>query len=175
MAYRKKPLGKSKEMPTRAQLGDKVQEHVATMMYQPKADHDSNEDEMIEALDEKMELLDILKDIAPVLKRIRRIDDVDAILESGAPIAAKLLMRLMIAGDGKVQLSAIQEVLNRHLGKPIERQMNLNADVGKLQENEVDRQILRLIKKVELKYPQGDESSGEEGVFETSFEERKDS
>ena len=72
----------------------------------------------------------------------------NAILNALEPVATKMLGSILMGGTEKARLDAINQVLNRTMGKPIERQLSLHSDISKLSEEEVDREISKLVTKL---------------------------
>lgn len=106
------------------------------------------EDGMVEALDEKALLIEMMRELLPVFKKTRELRDADDILRTWAPAAAKVLVKNTLFGDERAQNSAAKEILDRVNGRAVERQVSLNADLGSLKDPEVDRELGRIFHKL---------------------------
>lgn len=109
---------------------------------------ESTEDDLIEALDEKRLLIEMMREVLPTWRRLRNIRDPEAILELAGPHAARTLLHVMMFGDKERREAAAVKILDRVIGKPVERKMTVNADLHKLSEQEVDREIARILRKL---------------------------
>lgn len=69
----------------------------------------------------------------------------DAILKKAESLAVLRIIELIDSEKDDVSLKASVEVANRSLGKPVERTLNLYSDISKMNERDVDNQILRAI------------------------------
>lgn len=86
----------------------------------------------------------------------------DQILKKAESIAAMGLVESLIAEKEDIRLKAQIEVLNRTSGKPVERTLNIYGDISKLNERDLDNQILKAI-----------ETSGAQPLIEAVMTERK--
>lgn len=68
----------------------------------------------------------------------------DLLLKKAEPIAALRLLRAMLTDKSEVAVKAATEVLNRVSGKPVERRLNLYADIQDMSEDQLDREIQML-------------------------------
>ena len=109
---------------------------------------DSPEDQMIAALDEKALIVELMREILPTFKKLKNMKDPESILMLGAPSAAKTLLHVMLFGTRDQKESAATKVLDRVIGKPVERKIHLGADLHKLSESEVKLEILRIVRKL---------------------------
>jgi hypothetical protein len=63
-----------------------------------------------------------------------------------APLAAMRMAALVLSQDPNIAFKASQEILNRELGKPMERRAVLTADVKDLNERQLNNEILRYLR-----------------------------
>jgi hypothetical protein len=63
-----------------------------------------------------------------------------------APLAAMRMAALVLSQDPNIAFKASQEILNRELGKPMERKQVLTADVKDLNERQLNNEILRYLR-----------------------------
>lgn len=71
----------------------------------------------------------------------------DAILKKSEPLAATRLVQSAASDDPAVSLKASIEILNRTQGKPVERSINVYGDISKMNERDVDAQIMSLLER----------------------------
>lgn len=71
----------------------------------------------------------------------------EQILKRSEAIAALQLVESLSSEKDDVKLKASIEILNRTTGKPVERTLNIYGDISKMNERDVDNQILRAIEK----------------------------
>jgi len=71
----------------------------------------------------------------------------EAILKKSEVIAVLKIIELMNSEKQDVALKAAIEVANRSLGKPVERSLNIYGDISRMNEKDIDNQILRAIQK----------------------------
>lgn len=71
----------------------------------------------------------------------------DQILKKSETLAAMQLIESLRSEKDDVKLKASVEILNRSLGKPVERTLNIYGDISKMNERDIDAQILRAIEK----------------------------
>lgn len=71
----------------------------------------------------------------------------DQILKKSEAIAALKLVESLDSEKADVSLKAAIEVLNRTSGKPVERTLNIYGDISRMNEKDIDNQILRAIEK----------------------------
>lgn len=86
----------------------------------------------------------------------------DAILKKSEVLAILKIVELIDSDKPDVALRAATEVANRSLGKPVERTLNIYGDISKLNEKDVDNQILRAIEK-----------SGAQGLIEAAVSSKQ--
>ncbi len=71
----------------------------------------------------------------------------DSILKRAESLAVLKIIELIGSDKDEVALKASVEVANRSLGKPVERTLNIYGDISKMNERDIDNQILRAIEK----------------------------
>ena len=71
----------------------------------------------------------------------------DQILKKSEVLAVLKIVELIDSEKPDVALKAAIEVANRSLGKPVERSLNIYGDISKMNERDIDNQILRAIDK----------------------------
>lgn len=90
---------------------------------------------------------EIFQQLLPAIRAVVRSGGgADQMLKKSEPLAAMKLIKSTMDEDPSVALKASTEILNRVSGRPVERTMTLFADVGRLNERDLDSQILRLMK-----------------------------
>lgn len=103
------------------------------------------EDDMIKALDEQS-LWDELK---PVIKAAMAIGGgADEILRKSQAMAAKKMVEALFADKPETSLRAAEKILDRALGRPVERKLDIYANITDLNERELDSQIMKLMKEI---------------------------
>lgn len=65
----------------------------------------------------------------------------EAVLAKSEPLAAATLVSLLKSGDASTKRQAANDILNRVSGRPIERSMTVFADINRMTESELDKQI----------------------------------
>lgn len=71
----------------------------------------------------------------------------DKLLKRSQVLAAVKLLELLKSDKEDVQLRAAGQLLDRALGRSVERKVNINADIDDLNPKEIDAKIKRLLKK----------------------------
>ncbi len=104
------------------------------------------ERDLIQAMDEKT-LWDALR---PAIQAILRhgTGSAQALLKRSEALAAVTLLTSLTSKKDDIRLRASIELLNRSLGKPVERRIDVHADIGALNETELDTQIKTLMRQV---------------------------
>jgi len=114
-------------------------------------------------------------DMDEMLKRLFRHRHHDDILAEFTSDAVRLLIFTMFTSQSeKIKLEAVKEVLNRSIGKPLERSVTMSLNPNELSDNEVDVKIQELMS--ELGYTRSKkgttallvEGEGEEGQESSS-------
>lgn len=104
------------------------------------------ESDLHKAMDEKA-LWDSLKPaITTIIKH--GTGSAQALLKKSEAIAAVTLLTSLASKKDDIRLKAAIELLNRSLGKPVERRIDVYADLNSLNENELDTQIKTLMRQV---------------------------
>ena len=86
----------------------------------------------------------------------------DSILRKSEAMAAVQLVESLSSEKDDVKLKASIEILNRTVGRPVERSLNIYGDLSKMNEKDIDNQILRAIEK-----------SGAQPIVEAALTEHK--
>lgn len=113
-----------------------------------------NEDDLIasigrkRAAERKLDLeYELFQQLLPAIRSVFKSGGgADQMLKKSEPLAAMRLIKSAMDEDAGVALKASTEILNRVSGRPVERTMTLFADVGRINEKDLDNQILRLLK-----------------------------
>ena len=116
------------------------------MARHPRPDRNTTEDEMVQLLDDKKLLEVLIEEFLPVFKQMQYLDNLDDKLDACAKIAPLILARSMVFGDAREARGAANDVLNRVLGRPVERQMRVSYNETR-SVTEVDNEIKRLVSK----------------------------
>lgn len=150
--------------------------YVAENLYanRNKPSHDLNEDLLVEMIDDKRMLAEILEEYLPIFKKIRSMRDPDEQLKALVKFAPMVLGRNLLFGDHSESRQAAKDILDRVQGRPIERQMTMNVNVNTLTETEVDNELSRLLTKFNPGSPQGPAGRRETDVVIPPEEERGD-
>jgi hypothetical protein len=97
---------------------------------------------LVKAIDEKL----IFDELMPAIRAVVKSGGgADAILRKSEPLAAVNLIKHASSEDEQVALKASIEILNRTQGRPVERSVNLYGDINRMNERDVDAQIMRLL------------------------------
>lgn len=134
-------------MPSRGDIRRRLEGEVAAAMYEAP-DYEGVREREEEEIDERAEFMRVMVEFLPVLRRFRGMRDADEIMRMSAPMAAQSLVWCMLFGDVKSKESAAKEILNRAHGKPVERQLSVNADINGMSEGEIDNDLVRIFEKV---------------------------
>lgn len=104
------------------------------------------ERELVKALDEKA----LWESLSPAIHAILKhgTGSAQLLLKKSESLAAVTLLTSLASKKDDVRLRAAIELLNRSLGKPVERRIDVYADIGQLNETELDTQIKTLMKQV---------------------------
>lgn len=104
------------------------------------------ERDLIHSMDEKA----LWDSLMPAIKAILKFGTGSAqmLLKKSESLAAVTLLTSLASKKDDVRLKAAIELLNRSLGKPVERRIDVYADIGSLNESELDTQIKTLMKQV---------------------------
>lgn len=110
--------------------------------------------------------LDNLKIYDEMMPAIRAViaagGSADQILKKSEAMAALQLILALDSEKDDVKLKASVEILNRSLGKPVERSVNIYGDISKMNERDIDNQIMKAL-----------ERSGATQLIEAAVSERK--
>ncbi len=135
------------EIPSKSEIADKIEASMASAMYTPH-DPEDVEDDMNQDLDERKLFMESMMEFLPIFKKFNQLKDPESILQMAGPIAARTLVHCMVFGDNKTRESSASKVLDRVMGKPVERQISLMGDIHKMTEEEVDSDIARILQKL---------------------------
>lgn len=116
----------------------------------PKGGHKGKkaESELVEAIDVKDLMLQELDIWVPVFRKLSKERDPDMIIREASPLAALTQVSLLLGGSERAKIDVSKQILDRTMGKPVERSVNLSADLMKLRDVEVDNELRRLINKL---------------------------
>lgn len=102
------------------------------------------ENKLIQALDEA----DLFRELQPAIQAALKFGGgSESILRRSQGLAAARLIELLNSPKEDVRLKAISQVLDRALGRSIERKVNVYADLEGLNEKELDRRLRQLMQK----------------------------
>lgn len=76
-----------------------------------------------------------------ILDRMSRLRNADDVLHEFGVDAARLLVVEMFTAKSDIRIKAIQQILDRTLGKPIDRSISVNHNVKEMKDEELDAQI----------------------------------
>lgn len=124
-----------------------------------KSMRNKQEQDMVSALQKKRAVeakvdreFDLFKQMLPAIRAaIKANGGADAVLKKSETIAAMELIKATQSEKDEVRLKAATEILNRTIGRPIERSVNIYGDISKMNEADVDSQILMLLEKTGAK------------------------
>jgi len=135
------------EVPTNSEIAAKIEAQMAAAMFTP-GDPEDPEDDLNKEIDERKLFMESMMDFLPIFKKFNQLKDPESILQMAGPIAARTLIHCMVFGDNKTRESSASKVLDRVMGKPVERQISLMGDIHKMTEEEVDSDIARILQKL---------------------------
>lgn len=99
-----------------------------------------------EQADRHLERMKVMEKLAPAINlMIQKQMTLEEFMEEAAPIALMRLTSLVMSDDHAIAFKAAQEILNRQIGKPMERKQILSADVGSLNPNQIDNEIKKYL------------------------------
>lgn len=94
----------------------------------------------------------LFQKILPALREVIRTGGgPDQILKKSESVAAMTLLESTQSEKEEIRLKAATEILNRTMGKPIERSVNVYGDISKMSEADVDHQIMSLLDRTNSK------------------------
>jgi hypothetical protein len=103
-----------------------------------------HESDLIKAIEEKR----LFDEIMPAIRAaIKAGGGADQVLKKSETLAAMRLIEATNSDKEDVRLKAATEILNRTIGKPVERSVNIYGDISKLNERDIDNQIMMLFEK----------------------------
>lgn len=105
-----------------------------------------------------------IADLESVVNRLLSTKRADDILADFTVDAARyLVMTMYTTGAARDRISAITQILDRGLGKAVERHVSINHDIIHMNDDEMDRNIEGLLH--ELGFKQGQEGSSSQGFI----------
>jgi hypothetical protein len=105
-----------------------------------KAEH-----KMISELHQK----NLLEKYRPIIDMISKYDSPDAMIKKSLPMSVLGLIVSQFSENEGIALKARTEIINRGLGKPVERTVNIYGDIAQMNEKDMDNQILQLFNKTD--------------------------
>ena len=118
--------------------------YVAQNLLKEKPSYDSNENKLLDMIDDKKLLAEMLTEFLPVFRKIKSMRNLDEQLAAISRMAPYILAKTMMFGSSAESRGAANDVLNRVQGKPIERQMSMTMQVNSMTEAEIDNELRRL-------------------------------
>jgi ribosome-binding ATPase YchF (GTP1/OBG family) len=95
---------------------------------------------MVRSLDD----LAVYQELMPVIRQVIKAGGgADQILKKSEAVAAVKLTQSLNSEKPDVALKAAIEILNRSLGKPVERSVSIYGDLNRMNEKDIDNQIMR--------------------------------
>lgn len=129
-----------------------------------KKTNDKAETALIAAIDE----MSFYQELQPAIKAALKYGgNADKLIKRSQILAACKLLELLKSEKEDVQLRAASQLLDRALGKSIEKKININADLEDLKPSEIDSRIKQLLKK-------HDQSVVIDAIVETAAKSRMD-
>lgn len=102
------------------------------------------EKRMIRTLDN----LKLYDELMPAIKAVVAAGGgADQILRKSEALAALQLVGALDSEKDDVRLKASVEILNRSLGKPVERSVSIYGDISKMNERDIDNQIMKALER----------------------------
>jgi hypothetical protein len=90
----------------------------------------------------------LFEQMLPALRQIVKAGGTaDQLLKKSGPMAAYKLVQLLSSEKEEVVLKASEKIISYDLGKPVERSLNIYGDLSKMNEADVDNQIMLLLEK----------------------------
>lgn len=114
-------------------------------MAQVEEDGRTVEQMMVDGIDQKHKIIDFIEETLPAFKAIKGEQDPETILSKASHIAAIAYVKNLMSSDPRIQMEAAKQVLDRSLGRPIERQMTVTTQVNQMTEREVENELNTLI------------------------------
>lgn len=95
---------------------------------------------------ENLDRYELYTELEPLLKSALKYGSVDQLIQKSKSIAMVELLKIMATAEKEdVKLKAVESVLNRSMGKPVERKVSLYGDLETMNEKDIDRQIKQLM------------------------------
>ena len=134
-------------MPNDAEIRRRIESQMAAEMYE-SPDLEAERNHQDEEIDERQLFMQQMMEFLPIFERFKNIKDLETIMQLAGPIAAKALVHCMMFGDNKIRESAASKILDRVIGKPVERQLSITGDIHRMSEQEMDNDIIRIVNKL---------------------------
>lgn len=101
-----------------------------------------NENNLINGLDEKA----LWETLGPIFKGIIKhgTGNADDLIKKSQAVAALTMIKSLMSDKDDVKLRAATELLNRSLGKPVERKIDIYANLNEVSEAEIDTRLKTL-------------------------------
>lgn len=110
--------------------------------------HQTSQNDAEESMLETMDRAKLFTQLEPLLKAaVKYGGGAETMLSKSQAFAAFKLLTLMDSPDEGIALNAAKEVLNRALGKAVERKISFNANMNEMTDAELDKAIKGLIRK----------------------------
>lgn len=135
------------EEPSREDIARRIEAQMAAQMYTPQ-DTEEEEDNAIDKIDERQLFMESMMEFLPIFRKFQSLKDPESIIQMASPLAAKALVHCMMFGDNKLRESAASKILDRAIGKPVERQIAITGDLNRMTDEEVDNDIARILQEL---------------------------
>ena len=104
------------------------------------------ENKIVKAIDEYA----FYQTLAPYIKAaLEAGGSAETVLRKSQALAAARMIELLNSEDDNVRLKAAEKLLDRSLGRPVERKISIYGDLENLSPSEIDRRLKQLMKKHE--------------------------
>lgn len=102
---------------------------------------------MVDGIDDKV----LWEEIGPIIKKaMKHGGGAQQILSKSQAMAATKMIELMMYSDkDDVKLRAAKELLDRSLGKAVERKLSIHGDLSTMSEKELDSEVARLLEEAD--------------------------
>ncbi len=112
-----------------------------------------NEQELIDALHKKRKLepkveaeFAIFQKILPALRALIKAGGTpDQLFKKSSGLAAYKIIELLNSDKEDIVMKAAEKVIAYDIGKPVERTLNIYGDISKMNESDIDQQILHIL------------------------------
>lgn len=109
----------------------------------PRRKNNRNEEaEIIDKIDDKA----LWDEIGPVIKKAIKLGGgAQEVLSKAQSVAAQKMLELMYDDKSDIRFRAAKEILDRSIGKAVERKVSIYGDINQMNEREIDNEIKRLL------------------------------